>query len=256
MNYIKSDIQNRVGILTIDRPDALNAMNPDVLRELSQSLNNMILNEDVGVIVLTGAGEKAFIAGADIKLMQQLDLDGAQDFGKLGQDLTLTIENSPKPVIAAINGFALGGGCEISLACHIRFASENAMFSQPEVKLGLIPGWGGTQRLSRIVGKGIAMELIIGGQMINAEEANRIGLVNKVFPLDQLLNETIKFANLILQNGPNSVAKSLECINFSSGNTLKDGLNLEVETFTQLFDTEETSEGLTAFVEKRKPNFR
>ncbi|MBT3180672.1 MAG: enoyl-CoA hydratase/isomerase family protein [Candidatus Marinimicrobia bacterium] len=256
MNYIKSDIQNRVGILTIDRPDALNAMNPDVFRELSQSLNNMILNEDVGVIVLTGAGEKAFIAGADIKLMQQLDLDGAQDFGKLGQDLTLTIENSPKPVIAAINGFALGGGCEISLACHIRFASENAMFSQPEVKLGLIPGWGGTQRLSRIVGKGIAMELIIGGQMINAEEANRIGLVNKVFPLDQLLNETIKFANLILQNGPNSVAKSLECINFSSGNTLKDGLNLEVETFTQLFDTEETSEGLTAFVEKRKPNFR
>ena len=256
MNYIKSDIQNRVGILTIDRPDALNAMKPDVFRELSQSLNNMILNEDVGVIVLTGAGEKAFIAGADIKLMQQLDLDGAQDFGKLGQDLTLTIENSPKPVIAAINGFALGGGCEISLACHIRFASENAMFSQPEVKLGLIPGWGGTQRLSRIVGKGIAMELIIGGQMINAEEANRIGLVNKVFPLDQLLNETIKFANLILQNGPNSVAKSLECINFSSGNTLKDGLNLEVETFTQLFDTEETSEGLTAFVEKRKPNFR
>ena len=140
--FIKKEIRDQVGILTIDRPDALNAMNAGILRELDQSVKNMIASEDVGVIILTGAGEKAFIAGADIKLMQQLDNDKALDFGKLGQEVTMTIEDSPKPVIAAINGFALGGGCEIALACHIRFASENAMFAQPEVKLGLIPRMG------------------------------------------------------------------------------------------------------------------
>ena len=254
--FIKKEIRDQIGILTIDRPDALNAMNPGILRELDQSVKNMIASEDVGVIILTGAGEKAFIAGADIKLMQQLDNDEALDFGKLGQEVTMTIEDSPKPVIAAINGFALGGGCEIALACHIRFASENAMFAQPEVKLGLIPGWGGTQRLPRIVGKGHAIELIIGGHMINAEEALRIGLANKVFPLDQLMEETMKFAKLILGNGPNCVAESLHCINESAGHSLIDGLNLEVEAFRDLFGTEETSEGLAAFVEKRKAVFR
>jgi enoyl-CoA hydratase len=254
--FIKKEIRDQIGILTIDRPDALNAMNPGILRELDQSVKNMIASEDVGVIILTGAGEKAFIAGADIKLMQQLDNDEALDFGKLGQEVTMTIEDSPKPVIAAINGFALGGGCEIALACHIRFASENAMFAQPEVKLGLIPGWGGTQRLPRIVGKGHAIELIIGGHMINAEEALRIGLANKVFPLDQLMEETMKFAKLILGNGPNCVAESLHCINESAGHSLIDGLNLEVEAFSDLFGTEETSEGLAAFVEKRKAVFR
>ena len=254
--FIKKEIRDQVGILTIDRPDALNAMNPGILRELDQSVKNMIASEDVGVIILTGAGEKAFIAGADIKLMQQLDNDEALDFGKLGQEVTMTIEDSPKPVIAAINGFALGGGCEIALACHIRFASENAMFAQPEVKLGLIPGWGGTQRLPRIVGKGHAIELIIGGHMINAEEALRIGLANKVFPLDQLMEETMKFAKLILGNGPNCVAESLHCINESAGHSLIDGLNLEVEAFSDLFGTEDTSEGRAAFVEKRKAVFR
>ncbi|MED5218761.1 MAG: enoyl-CoA hydratase-related protein, partial [Candidatus Neomarinimicrobiota bacterium] len=157
---------------------------------------------------------------------------------------------------AAVNGYALGGGCEISLACHIRFASENAKFAQPEVKLGLIPGWGGTQRLPRIVGKGIATELIIGGNMIDAQEAYRIGLVNKVFPLIDLLEESIKFAQVILGNGPNCVAESLHCINESAGHSLIDGLDMEVESFSQLFETEETTEGLTAFVEKRKAEFR
>ena len=160
--FIQKQIENQIGILTIDRPKALNTMNPDVLREMDQSVKDYIADENVGVIILTGVGEKAFIAGADIKVMQQLDRKGALDFGKLGQEITMTIEDSPKPVIAAVNGYALGGGCEISLACHIRFASENAKFGQPEVKLGLIPGWGGTQRLPRIVGKGIATELIIG----------------------------------------------------------------------------------------------
>ena len=254
--FIKKEINEQVGILTIDRQDALNAMNPQVLRELNLAVKEFIADKNVGVIILTGAGEKAFIAGADIKLMQQLDTDGALDFGKLGQEITMTIENSPKPVIAAVNGFALGGGCEISLACHIRFASENAMFAQPEVKLGLIPGWGGTQRLPRIVGKGNAIELIIGGHMINSQEAHRIGLVNKIFPLDKLMEETMKFAKLILGNGPNSIAESLHCINESAGHTLIDGLNLEVEAFSDLFGTDETLEGLTAFVEKRKAAFR
>ena len=254
--FIQKQIENQIGILTIDRLKALNTMNPDVLREMDQSVKNFIADENVGVIILTGAGEKAFIAGADIKVMQQLDRKGALDFGKLGQEITMTIEDSPKPVIAAVNGYALGGGCEISLACHIRFASENAKFGQPEVKLGLIPGWGGTQRLPRIVGKGIATELIIGGHMIDAQEAYRIGLVNKVYPLEDLLKETIKFAQVILGNGPNCVAESLHCINESAGHSLIDGLDMEVEAFSQLFETEETTEGLTAFVEKRKAEFR
>ncbi len=254
--FIQKQIENQIGILTIDRLKALNTMNPDVLREMDQSVKDFIADENVGVIILTGAGEKAFIAGADIKVMQQLDRKGALDFGKLGQEITMTIEDSPKPVIAAVNGYALGGGCEISLACHIRFASENAKFGQPEVKLGLIPGWGGTQRLPRIVGKGIATELIIGGHMIDAQEAYRIGLVNKVFPLTDLLKESIKFAQVILGNGPNCVAESLHCINESAGHSLIDGLDMEVEAFSQLFETEETTEGLTAFVEKRKAEFR
>ena len=254
--FIQKQIENQIGILTIDRLQALNTMNPDVLREMDQSVKDFIADENVGVIILTGVGEKAFIAGADIKVMQQLDRKGALDFGKLGQEITMTIEDSPKPVIAAVNGYALGGGCEISLACHIRFASENAKFGQPEVKLGLIPGWGGTQRLPRIVGKGIATELIIGGHMIDAQEAYRIGLVNKVFPLEDLLKETIKFAQVILRNGPNCVAESLHCINESAGHSLIDGLDMEVEAFSQLFETEETTEGLTAFVEKRKVEFR
>ena len=254
--FIQKQIENQIGILTIDRLKALNTMNPDVLREIDQSVKDFIADENIGVIILTGAGEKAFIAGADIKVMQQLDRKGALDFGKLGQEITMTIEDSPKPVIAAVNGYALGGGCEISLACHIRFASENAKFGQPEVKLGLIPGWGGTQRLPRIVGKGIATELIIGGHMIDAQEAYRIGLVNKVFPLIDLLKESIKFAQVILGNGPNCVAESLHCINESAGHSLIDGLDMEVEAFSQLFETEETTEGLTAFVEKRKAEFR
>ncbi len=254
--FIKKEITDQVGVLTIDRQEALNAMNPDVLRELDQAVKELIADESVGVIILTGAGEKAFIAGADIKVMQQLDNHGAMEFGKLGQEVTMTIEDSPKPVIAAVNGFALGGGCEIALACHIRFASENAMFAQPEVKLGLIPGWGGTQRLPRIVGKGNATELIIGGHMIDSTEALRIGLANKVFPLSDLLDETNKFAHLILKNGPNCIAESLHCINESAGHSLIEGLNMEVEAFSDLFGTDETTEGLTAFVEKRKANFR
>ncbi len=256
MTFILSNNNDGIETLTVNRPDALNAMNPTILKELTEQIQSAINNDEIGVIVLTGSGDKAFIAGADIKEMSQMTKKEAFSFGQLGKKLTQTIEHSPKPVIAAVNGFALGGGCEISLACHIRFASENATFAQPEVKLGIIPGWGGTQRLPRIVGKGIANELIIGGHIIDAKEAHRIGLVNRVFQPELLLEETYAFAKKVLKNGPKAVAESLRCINESSERKLSDGLSHEVVSFSQLFSTDETKEGLTAFVEKRSANFR
>ena len=200
--FIKKELKDNLCIVTVDREEALNAMNPTVLHELYDNIDSSINDKNIGAIIITGSGDKAFIAGADIKLMEKLDKKGGKEFGELGQKVTNIIEESPKPVIAAINGFALGGGCEIALACHLRFASKNAKFGQPEVKLGLIPGWGGTQRLPKIVGKGNAIELIIGGHIIDSNEALRIGLVNKVFDQDNLLDETISFAKIITDNGP------------------------------------------------------
>ena len=254
--FIKKEIENHICILKVDREDALNALNPTVLKELYQAIEAAIASKNVGAIIITGSGKKAFIAGADIKLMKNLDSNGAISFGKLGQDVAAMIEHSPKPIIAAINGFALGGGCEIAIACHLRFASEDAKFAQPEVKLGLIPGWGGTQRLPRIVGKGNAIELIIGGHIIDAQEALRIGLVNKIFEKKKLLDETVKFTKLILDNGPNALALSLKAVNESSDKSLSKGLKIELEIFSELFGTKETAEGLSAFIEKRKPRFK
>ena len=209
-------------------------MNPDVLHELYDNISSSINDKNIGAIIITGSGDKAFIAGADIKLMEKLDKKEGREVGELGQKVTNLIEESSKPVIAALNGFALGGGCEIALACHLRFASTNAKFGQPEVKLGLIPGWGGTQRLPKIVGKGNAIELIIGGHIINSNEALRIGLVNKVFEQDNLLDETISFAKIITDNGPSAVSQSLKCINDSSNYSLAEGLKKEVEQFSDL----------------------
>tara|TARA_B100000214_G_C23958086_1_gene623892 strand:+ start:1208 stop:1975 length:768 start_codon:yes stop_codon:yes gene_type:complete len=254
--FIKKEIENHICILKVDREDALNALNPTVLKELYQAIEAAIASKNVGAIIITGSGKKAFIAGADIKLMKNLDSNGAISFGKLGQDVAAMIEHSPKPIIAAINGFALGGGCEIAIACHLRFASEDAKFAQPEVKLGLIPGWGGTQRLPRIVGKGNAIELIIGGHIIDAQEALRIGLVNKIFEKKKLLDETVKFTKLILDNGPNALALSLKAVNESSDKSLSKGLKIELEIFSELFGTKEAAEGLGAFIEKRKPRFK
>ncbi len=256
MKYVHYDIDNGIGKIVINRPDALNAMSTEVIKELTNAFQLLIDNKTVGVIVLTGAGDKAFVAGADIKAMQQMDKEKALEFGVSGQRMTQVIENSPKPVIAAINGFALGGGCEISLACHIRIASENAQFSQPEVHLGLIPGWGGTQRLPRLVGKGVAIEMITTGNMVPAERALKIGLVNAVVPFEQLQELVGKIAKAVLKNGPESVAKSLECIHKSFDIPLEEGLAYEVKSFSELFETDETHEGLTAFVEKRPPQFR
>ena len=254
--FIKKELKDNLCIVTVEREEALNAMNPTVLHELYDNVSSSINDKNIGAIIITGSGDKAFIAGADIKLMEKLDKKGGKEFGELGQKVTNLIEESPIPVIAAINGFALGGGCEISLACHLRFASKNAKFGQPEVKLGLIPGWGGTQRLPKIVGKGNAIELIIGGHIIDSNEALRIGLVNKVFDQDKLLDEAISFAKIITANGPFAVSQSLKCINDSSNYSLAEGLKKEVELFSDLFESQETNEGLKAFVEKRKANFR
>lgn len=212
MPLILKEINKQIAWVTINRPEVLNAMNESVLTELVSSIQSCIDDTSVGVIILTGAGDKAFVAGADIKNMQSMEPGDALEFGKTGQLMTLTIENSPKPVIAAVNGFALGGGCEISLACHIRVASETATFGQPEVQLGILPGWGGTQRLPRLVGMGIANEIITTGRMVSASEAKEIGLVNHVVPAELLNEKCEKIANQILKNGPNAIAKSLECI--------------------------------------------
>ena len=256
MPLILKEINKQIAWVTINRPEVLNAMNESVLTELVSSIQSCIDDTSVGVIILTGAGDKAFVAGADIKNMQSMEPGDALKFGKSGQQMTLTIENSPKPVIAAVNGFALGGGCEISLACHIRVASETATFGQPEVQLGILPGWGGTQRLPRLVGTGIANEIITTGRMVSASEAKEIGLVNHVVPAELLNEKCEKIADQILKNGPNAIAKSLECIREGVGRSTKEGLVIEVENFSKLFGTDESTEGLTAFIEKRSPNFR
>ena len=256
MPLILKEINKQIAWVTINRPEVLNAMNESVLTELVSSIQSCIDDTSVGVIILTGAGDKAFVAGADIKNMQSMEPEDALEFGRTGQQMTLTIENSPKPVIAAVNGFALGGGCEISLACHIRVASETAIFGQPEVQLGILPGWGGTQRLPRLVGTGIANEIITTGRMVSASEAKEIGLVNHVVPAELLNEKCEKIANQILKNGPNAIAKSLECIREGVGRSTKEGLIIEVENFSKLFGTDESREGLTAFIEKRSPNFR
>jgi len=256
MSFILIDISNHIAILTINRPEALNAMNNMVVADLVSAVKSCIDDENVGVIILTGAGDKAFVAGADIKQMQSNGPKEALMFGQMGQHLTLLIENSPKPVIAAVNGFALGGGCEISMACHIRVASETATFGQPEVLLGILPGWGGTQRLPRLVSLGIANELITTGRMVSASEAKLIGLVNHVVPPNELIDKCKEIAAQILNNGPNAIAKSLACVRGGIGKSMEEGLKIEVDLFSKLFGTEEANEGLSAFVEKRKPKFR
>ena len=247
--------ENGIGIVTVNRPESLNAMNKDVVIEFISKIEGLLSEGDIRVIIITGSGEKAFIAGADIKLMQKMNKSEAYEFANLGHKLANTIENSDKPVIAAGNGFALGGGSEIALACHIRVASDNAVFAQPEVKIGLLPGWGGTQRLPRIIGKGLANELIITGRNVDAQEALEIGLVNRVVSKEELINTCVDIAQLIIKNSPNAISESIKLINISSGTELTDGLSSEAKSFSELFETEETTEGLTAFVEKRPPKY-
>ena len=246
---------NHIGTLTINRPDSLNAMNREVLLEFINELKKIQSDKEIRVIIITGSGEKAFIAGADIKLMQKMNRQEAFDFANLGQELANLIEKSAKPVIAAVNGYALGGGCEIASSCHLRIASDNAIFAQPEVKIGLLPGWGGTQRLPRIIGRGLANEIILTGRNVTAKEALDIGLVNRVVPQEELMHTCFDVANMILKNSPNAIAESIKLISLAAGMKLKKGLSKEAKSFSELFETEETVEGLTAFVEKRPPKF-
>jgi len=245
-----------IGWITVNRPEKLNALNVATIGELQAAFREFEADPEVKAIILTGTGEKAFIAGADIGEFSGLSAETGAHFARRGQDMTRTIENCGKPVIAAINGYALGGGTEIALACHIRLASENAKLGQPEVKLGIIPGYGGTQRLPRLVGKGKAMELIFTGRMVEAREALEIGLVNKVVPPAGLLAEAEALAREIIKNAPLAISYAVRSINQGLDKSLDEGLELEAEIFGQSCGTEDAREGSRAFMEKRKPNFR
>ncbi len=247
--------KNNIAKVIINRPDKLNALNNKTLKELNELFSFIQNSDSISVVIITGAGEKAFVAGADIKELAILNSQSGREFSQFGQSVFNKIENCNRPVIAAVNGFALGGGCELALACHIRLASENAKFGQPEVNLGIIPGYGGTQRLTRLIGKGLATEYILTGDMISANNALQIGLVNKVFAPEKLISETEKLAEKIISKGKKAVAASLKSINSVNNLLLEEGLNQEASEFGKCCGSTEFKEGTTAFLEKRKPNF-
>lgn len=250
------EIEGNLAIITINRPKALNALNSDTLKELDVVINNIESNEDIYCVILTGAGQKAFVAGADIAEMKDLNSTEAEEFGLLGNRVFRKLEILEKPVIAAIQGFALGGGCELAMACDIRIASEKARFAQPEAGLGITPGFGGTQRLPRLVGTGKAKELIYTCAMINAEEALRIGLVNKVVPVENLMDEAKKLANSIIENAPIAVKLCKDAINRGTQVDMDSAIKVEAEDFGRCFNSEDQLEGMTAFLEKRVKNFK
>src|SRR3989339_405188 len=258
MNYqtLLLEKKENVTIVKINRPDKLNALNAVTLDELKQVFISLRNDESVSVIILTGSGEKAFVAGADISEINKLDMISAKAFAEKGQEIFYSIENMNKPVIAAVNGFALGGGCELALSCHIRLASENAKFGQPEVNLGIIPGYGGTQRLTRLIGSGRAAEYILTGNMIDAAEALRIGLVNRIYPQAELINRSMELGKQILSKGAYAVRQAIRAIKSVDELSLKEGLNFEASLFALCCGTEDFKEGTSAFLEKRKPNFK
>jgi enoyl-CoA hydratase len=251
---IRVDREDAVAVVTVDRQDALNALDVATLTELRDRLRELAADDDVRVVILTGAGEKAFVAGADIKYMSGLDVDEAKAWGALGHEAGRLLETMPAPTIAAVNGFALGGGCELALACDIRYAATNAKLGQPEVNLGIIPGWGGTQRLARVCGLGVAKELIFTGRVVDAEEALRIGLVNAVH--DPVLEKAREVAALLASKSPIALRLMKELTNRALGGDHAANLEAEGDTFGELFSSEDAREGLTAFVEKREPVFR
>ena len=250
------ETEGSLATITINRPKALNALNSETLRELDIIINSIENNSDIYCVILTGSGQKAFVAGADISEMKNLDSTEAEEFGLLGNQVFRRLENLDKPVIAAISGFALGGGCELAMACDIRIASERARFAQPEAGLGITPGFGGTQRLPRLVGQGKAKELIYTCAMINAEEALRIGLVNKVVPLENLMEEAKKMASAIITNAPIAVKLCKDTINRGTQVDMDSAIRVEAEDFGKCFDSEDQLEGMTAFLEKRTKNFQ
>ena len=258
MNYqnILFEIKNHIGLLTINRPDKLNALNKQTINEIEDVINTIKSNPDIFIVVITGSGEKAFVAGADIAELNNLEVISAKEFSEKGNRVFRSIETLDKPVIAAVNGFALGGGCELALACHIRIASDNAKFGQPEVNLGIIPGYGGTQRLSRVINSARALEMILTGDMISADEAFRIGLVNKVYPQAELLNKTLELAEKIASKGQQAIRFALKAVKATDNMSLSEGLSYEVSLFALTCGTEDFKEGTSAFLQKRKPDFK
>jgi enoyl-CoA hydratase len=250
------ETRNRIAFVTINRPDKLNALNEQAKAELKHAFESLREDASVDVVILTGAGEKSFVAGTDIKELTELNSDSGRSFSEGGQAVFNLIENLGKPVIAAVNGYALGGGCELALACHMRIASENARFGQPEVNLGVIPGYGGTQRLARLVGKGKAMEMILTGDQTDAHEALRIGLVNKVVSQTELLKAAEEIAGKIVTKGQIAIRTALKAVNATHERSLSDGQTLEARLFGDCCGTDDFKEGTKAFLEKRKPAFK
>jgi enoyl-CoA hydratase len=253
---ITVDEEQGLGTIRVNRPDKLNALNTQTVEELHSAFLTFRDNSDVKAIILTGSGDKAFIAGADIGELAKFDKETGRVYVLKGQEMTKQIENFPKPVIAAVNGFALGGGTEVALACHVRIASDNAEMGQPEVKLGLIPGFGGTQRLARLVGKGQALELILTGKMISAQRALQIGLVNQVVAQAELLPTCQRLAKTMIVNGPLAIKYAIQAVNQGLDKTLDEGLLLEADLFGKACLTKDSKEGTLAFLENRRANFK
>ncbi len=258
MAYSTLLLETRDGIarITINRPEKLNALNDAVITELGDAAARLTTESGIRAAIITGAGEKAFVAGADIGELARCNPLEARTLSQKGSRVFRQLELCPKPVVAAVNGFALGGGCELAMACHIRIASENARFGQPEVKLGIIPGYGGTVRLPRLVGRGRALELLLSGAPIDAREAHRIGLANRVVPLSQLLAEAETLIRAMLENGPLALRGCLEALDQQESRPLEEALNLESQRFGDLAGTPDFREGTSAFLEKRKPTFQ
>lgn len=256
MENVLYKVEGELAIITINRPKALNALNSQTLVELGTVINEVSQSKEVKVVIITGSGEKAFVAGADIKEMKDLNALQGKDLARLAQKAFSAIEHMPQMVIAAVNGFALGGGCELASACDIRLASTKAKFGQPEVTLGITPGFAGTQRLPRLVGRGIAKEMISTGDMIDAQEAYRIGLVNKVYSPEELLPKAIEMASKIASRGPVAVSLSKAAVNDGMNMDTESAYKYEADIFGLCFATEDQKEGMTAFVEKRKAEFK
>ena len=256
MSYttLLTELENGILTVTINRPDKLNALNKDVFNDLDILLQEIYSNNQIQSVLITGAGTKAFVAGADISEFGNLSKDDARQLAARGQEIFDRIENSPKPIIACVNGFALGGGCELAMACHFRLASENAKFGQPEVNLGLIPGYGGTQRLVQLIGKGRAIELLISANMIDAATAVQYGLVNAVYTQEELLPKAKQLLSVINTKAPLAVAACIKAAN-TTWNETQNGFDVEINAFGDCFGTQDMKEGTTAFLEKRKANF-
>ncbi len=244
---------NGIATLTINRPDKLNALNTDVLNELESAIESLESDSDVSVVIITGSGEKAFVAGADIKELNSLNKSEGEKLALRGQSIFSKIENCSKPVIAIVNGYALGGGAELAMACHIRIATENAVFGLPEVSLGLIPGYGGTQRLPQLIGKSKAMELILTGGQLKAEDAKLFGLVNEVCSAEDAISHAKKLASKMMKNGPVALSKAIKAVNAAF---ISEGFEKEAGLFGDLCGTEDFKEGTSAFLEKRAADFK